>query len=401
MQISWHHLLILLLGRLLLNATTRVIYPLLAFLASGFDVDLRTVSLLVTVQVGTQLLSPLGGTLADMRGERATMIWGLLLFCGGAVICALAATLLPFLVGYGLTGLGTALYHPANQSYASARSAYRRRGRVLGFLELSWALSALLGVSALVWLVETSNDWSPAFWWLCGVGVLTLLLTWVGLPQAPRSSAPADAPRLRRLEVLARGVVLATMLLVFCEMIGLEFLWVSYAAWLEADFGATLEQIGWLFGIIGLLELGGSLLATLFTDRLGKRRAVIVGLTAAALVQLVLPWSGGNWPLFVVLFLLLGLVMEFSIVSSVVLVSGVAPDARGTVIAMSVAARGLGRMAGSLLGPLLWENFGFLANGTAAGIFSLLGALVCWQLIREGESDSTVPAIPAGVSDAG
>jgi predicted MFS family arabinose efflux permease len=118
-------------------------------------------------------------------------------------------------------------------------------------------------------------------------------------------------------------------------------------------------------------------------------------------VQLVLPWSSGNWPLFVVLFLLLGLVMEFSIVSSVVLVSGIAPDARGTVIALSVAARGLGRMAGSLLGPLLWENFGFLANGTTAGIFSLVGALVCWQLVREGESDNTLPAIPAGASDMG
>jgi predicted MFS family arabinose efflux permease len=398
MHISWHHLLILLLGRLLLNATTRVIYPLLAFLASGFDVELGTVSLLVTVQVGTQLLSPLGGTLADARGERTTMLWGLLIFCGGAALCAFATSLLPFLIGYGLTGLGTALYHPANQSYASARSAYRRRGRVLGFLELSWALSALLGVSALVWLVESSNDWSPAFWWLFGVGVVTLLLTWGGLPRTPRMT-PADTARLGRLEVLGRGVVLATMLLVFCEMIGLELLWVSYAVWLESDFGATLDQIGLLFGIIGVLELGGSLSATLLTDWLGKRRAVVLGLLAAGLVQLALPWSSGNWPLFVVLFLLLGLVMEFSIVSTVVLVSGVAPEARGTVIALSVAARGLGRLAGSLVGPQLWEHIGFLANGTAAGLFSLAGALICWQLVREGESDTSRPTVAAGAPD--
>lgn len=391
--LSWRELAILLGGRLVFNTGFRLLYPLLAFLSVGFGVSLQTASLLVTVQVAATLLSPLGGAFSDARGERAALIGGLALFCAGAVVCALAASFWPFLAGYALIGLATALFMPAVQAYASNRSNYSQRGRVLGFLELSWALAAMVGVAGLALLVELRGTWGPAFAVLGAVGALMLALTLTldyGRGSLEREGRLDREGRERKGLLAGMGAALrapsvaATLAFVTLQMCAVELIFVAYAAWLEGDFGASTQQLGLVFGLVGLAELGGSLGATLFTDRVGKRRAVLLGFTATGLLMLLLPSSAGNWGLFLVLFLLFGLCFEFAIVSVFPLVSGLGAGARGTVLALAVAASGLGRIVGSLAGPRLFAGAGFWANGLLAGAIALAGVALGWALVREG-----------------
>lgn len=391
--LSWRELAILLGGRLVFNTGFRLLYPLLAFLSVGFGVSLQTASLLVTVQVAATLLSPLGGAFSDARGERAALIGGLALFCAGAVVCALAPSFWPFLAGYALIGLATALFMPAVQSYASNRSDYSQRGRVLGFLELSWALAAMVGVTGLALLVELRGTWGPAFAVLGAVGALMLALTLTldyGRGSLEREGRLDREGRERKGLLAGMGAALrapsvaATLAFVTLQMCAVELIFVAYAAWLEGDFGASTQQLGLVFGLVGLAELGGALGATLFTDRVGKRRAVLLGFTATGLLMLLLPSSAGNWGLFLVLFLLFGLCFEFAIVSIFPLVSGLGAGARGTVLALAVAASGLGRIVGSLAGPRLFAGAGFWANGLLAGAIALAGVALGWALVREG-----------------
>lgn len=391
--LSWRELAILLGGRLVFNTGFRLLYPLLAFLSVGFGVSLQTASLLVTVQVAATLLSPLGGAFSDARGERAALIGGLALFCAGAVVCALAPSFWPFLAGYALIGLATALFMPAVQAYASNRSDYSQRGRVLGFLELSWALAAMVGVTGLALLVELRGTWGPAFAVLGAVGALMLALTLTldyGRGSLEREGRLDREGRERKGLLAGMGAALrapsvaATLAFVTLQMCAVELIFVAYAAWLEGDFGASTQQLGLVFGLVGLAELGGALGATLFTDRVGKRRAVLLGFTATGLLMLLLPSSAGNWGLFLVLFLLFGLCFEFAIVSIFPLVSGLGAGARGTVLALAVAASGLGRIVGSLAGPRLFAGAGFWANGLLAGAIALAGVALGWALVREG-----------------
>ena len=391
--LSWRELAILLGGRLVFNTGFRLLYPLLAFLSVGFGVSLQTASLLVTVQVAATLLSPLGGAFSDARGERAALIGGLALFCAGAVVCALAPSFWPFLAGYALIGLATALFMPAVQAYASNRSDYSQRGRVLGFLELSWALAAMVGVAGLALLVELRGTWGPAFAVLGAVGALMLALTLTldyGRGSLEREGRLDREGRERKGLLAGMGAALrapsvaATLAFVTLQMCAVELIFVAYAAWLEGDFGASTQQLGLVFGLVGLAELGGALGATLFTDRVGKRRAVLLGFTATGLLMLLLPSSAGNWGLFLVLFLLFGLCFEFAIVSIFPLVSGLGAGARGTVLALAVAASGLGRIVGSLAGPRLFAGAGFWANGLLAGAIALAGVALGWALVREG-----------------
>jgi predicted MFS family arabinose efflux permease len=385
--LTWRQILILLGGRLTLNTAFRIVYPLLTFLATGLHIDLGTASLLITAQVAATLISPLGGSLADAYGERTTMIGGLLLFCLGAAVCAIAREFMLFMVGYGVIGLATALYHPSAQAYASARTPYAQRGRVLGILELSWAFAALIGVTSLSWLIGIDDTWAPAFWALFILGVLSLLGTIIELPPVPhvRLARPADAPRLNR-HALAQPSVIAALLCMFCTLLAAELIFVVYAGWIEADFGATTEQLALVFGLLGFVELAGSSGSTLLVDRFGKRRTVLVAFTIVAMFQALLPISAGNWGLFLLLFLLFDLWFEFAIVSVFPLISGILPEARGTMLSLSVAAIGLGRVVGSLVGPLIWTEFGFIANGLLAGTMTALGVIICLLFVREGET---------------
>ncbi|NJN15335.1 MAG: MFS transporter [Oscillochloris sp.] len=384
--LGWWPLLVLVLGRLIFNAAFRIVYPLLAFLANGFGVSLETVSLLVTIQVAATLISPIGGMVSDARGERFTLLLGMAIYGLGTLLCALTDQFGLFLVGYSLIGLATALYMPAVQSYASARSNYAQRARVLGILELSWALAALLGVAGLTALIEVNNDWTPAYWVLFGLGLVMMALSLTLPGDPPRVPRNAQEPQMRLATLLRRPEIFAALALVFCQLAAVELIFVVYAGWLEQDFGASTQQLGQIFGLLGIVELLGASAATLLTDRIGKRRAVLFGFAAVALSMLLLPFSSGNWALFLLFFLLFDLVFEFSIVSAFPLMSGLTHQGRGTVLAATVGVIGLGRILGSVVGPRLFVAYGFGANAWLAAGLAVIGVVIGVLLVREGDA---------------
>jgi MFS transporter, DHA1 family, inner membrane transport protein len=378
------------LGRLALNIAYRIIYPLQPFLAQHLQVDLRTVSALVTVQVLASIISPLGGTLADTRGERATMTAGLTLFCVGAALCALATGFGGFLAGYTLLGLAVALYQPAALAYLSKHTSYERRGWALGVSETSWAAAALLGVAPLMYLVQLTDSAAAAFWIILAVGACSLALIRFGLPALPhRDPASGEHVGVARQRIDWRALqtpsvigVLGLLLLTACAV---DMILVVQGAWSKASLGANDAQLGQVFGLLGIAELIGSLSSTVLVDRVGKKRAVLAGYALTAMAMLALPLSEGSWLLFLPLYFLFDLCFEFSIVSSFPLISGVAPTVRGTLMALSVLVIGVGRALGSQLGTPLWSSYSIWANGAIGAGLLLAGVLLCWALVREAE----------------
>jgi predicted MFS family arabinose efflux permease len=221
-----------------------------------------------------------------------------------------------------------------------------------------------------------------------GAGLLVLASLAIALPAAPHIRLADTGERLQiGGAMLAQPSVVAMLAFLVCTLIASEIVFVVYAAWLHAAFGATTEQLGLVFGLLGFAELGGSIGSTLLVDRMGKRRSVLLAFALTAVLQALLPFSAGRWALFLPLFLLFDLCFEFAIVSAFPLISGIVPLARGTMLALGTAAIGLGRVAGSLLGAPLWERYGFVANGLLGGGLTLAGVAICLLFVREGEHD--------------
>ena len=135
----------------------RMVYPYLAFFSVGLGVDQATLSLAITARAVFGVAGPFVASVADQRGRKAGMLFGLLLFTAGAGLVVVWPTFQSFLLALVLTQLGKYAFDPAMQAYLGDRVPYERRGRVLAVTELGWSLSLVIGVLAMGLLIAHSG----------------------------------------------------------------------------------------------------------------------------------------------------------------------------------------------------------------------------------------------------
>ncbi|MEE2710983.1 MAG: hypothetical protein VYA69_15465, partial [Gemmatimonadota bacterium] len=134
---------------------------------------------------------------------------------------------------------------------------------------------------------------------------------------------------------------------------------------------------GMVVVILGLTELGGSGLSSAFIDRLGKRRGLLIGFSMASLVLLFLPYLDTSLWLAVTGLAFYSLMFEFTIVSSIPLLSEQMPDARGMTLTVGILSISLSRLMIAPVAAWLIVNVSFTvtclvgALGTSGGVLVL------------------------------
>ncbi len=371
-------LVVILLARVALNLQFRVVYPFLPAISRGLGVPLETASLLLTIRSLVGALSPIYGLAADRYGRRPLMLAGLLALVAGAGLTALAPGLGVALLAFTLLGFSKAAFDPAMQAYVGDSVPYERRGRVMSLLELSWSLSWFLGVPIAGFLIARSG-WRAPFVLIAGAGVLALAALWGLCPQCGRTAIPIDRTALLRTfgrVPWRRCLPLLTM--TWLITLANENVFIVYGDWLEKQFDLAVAALGLASLVISVAELTAEFASAALVDSLGKRRSVFAGLILTVGAYLLLPRLAGGLGTALTGVALMFLTFEFSIVASIPLISELAPDVRGTVMALNVSAASLGRMAGSLSGPRLWAADGLPAVALTSAMFVLIAALIIW-----------------------
>lgn len=374
-------------SRIVLNAIFRLGYPLVPFVAGHLGVTITAATWIVTIQVLTGLASPLGGWLGDRYGHRHLMMLGLGLVTVGSGSVVFASTLPLLVAALAISGIGTAMFNPSMQAYVSNLTPFSRRGRALGLVELSWSLAGIFAVPPLVALAEATTGIARPFGLLSMLMLGMMVLNHIVLPQETHATGdrrPAPAP-LRLVVTQPSFVALFGFL--WLVLFGQETLFIAQAPWLTQRFGATPHDIATALFAFGIGELVGVLLSTLFTDRLGKRRAPLLGFTGTAVIYLLLTLFATSWPRYLLLFALYGLCFEFAIVSSFSLSSAINPAARGTLMAAAATATQTGRAAGSWFGIRLFQAANLVGNGFTAVIVTAIGILIGVLGVHPQEQD--------------
>ncbi len=371
--------------RIALNSAYRMVYPFLALFARGLGVDVETFSLVLTGRSLLGLLSPVVAPLADRRGRKVSLLLGLGVYTLSTGAVALFPSLFTFVLALLLTSLGNIIFVPAMQAYLGDAVPYARRGRVLAITELSWSLAFIAGVPLLGWLLS-GRGWSAPFGLLAGLGVVCLALIAFFIPNSrPELRRDAEGGAIQPgglRSVLALPAALATLLMSFSITTGNEVINLMFGVWLEDSFNLRLEALAASTAVLGLAELGGESLTVALVDRLGKGRAIRIGLLANMAACLSLWLLGGSEAGALFSLFLFYLSFEFTMVSCLPLISEVAPGARATLLAVNMMTFSLGRGAGALLGPQLYK-LGFGANALAAVAFNLL-AFFALRRVKEG-----------------
>lgn len=370
------------LGRFVLNTSRRFVYPFAPALSRGLGVPITSITSLIAINQATGLFSPLFGPISDRWGYRVMLLTGL----GMLAVGMFASGLLPLygiiMVALFLAGLGKSIFDPALQAYLGERVPFHRRGLVIGITEFAWAGGSLVGIPLAGVLIDRLG-WQAPFLVLGSLSLLCMLaLAYLIPPSSGRRAPTAEKTSFKKAwqQLSQNRMALAGLAFGFWISIANDNLFVVLGLWLES-FGLSLTAVGLAASIIGAAELVGETLTAFAADRIGLKRAMLVGLGLATVSYLLLPLLGVTLPLALAMLFILFLFFEFSVVTSLSFFTEVMPEARATMMSALIAALSLGRVIGALIGGPVWVAGGLLWVGIVSAAASAL-ALVClgWGL---------------------
>lgn len=371
------------LCRFILNTSRRFVYPFAPILSRGLGVPLTAITSLIALNWGTGIMAVLIGPLTDRLGYRLMMIIGMVLLAVGLLVSGIFPVYSVVVIALFLAALGKAVFDPAVQAYISENVPYRRRALAIGFLEYSWAGSALLGIPALALVIDKFGWRSPFF--LMGVlALLGIFALMVLIPRANMNATRQDSKiNLKKAwkDVLQQKPARGALVFIFLVSAANDNLFVVYGAWLENSFGLSIVALGLGTGVIGLAELLGETMTAMLADRIGLKRSVVTGLTICIIFYVVLPFAGQTVTTAFVSLFLIFVAFEFMIVASVSMATELLPETRATMMATYMGAASLGRVVGALIGGPVWLIGGIYATGLVSALISAmaLGALL-WGL---------------------
>jgi predicted MFS family arabinose efflux permease len=371
--------------RTTLNTAHRMVYPFLSAFARGLGVDLTVLSGVMAARALVATIGPFAATLADRLGRKVGILLGVGLFSLGAGLVLAWPTFWAFAAALIVMTLGKYVFDISLVSWIGDRTPYERRGRVLAFTEFGWSLAFIVGVP-LVGFAIARLGWNSPYLFFASLGVVAFVVLWFIIPGDGKGSRlPHDGSASLSLAAILRSPAWLSILAVLC--LGLfssaanETVNLLFGVWLEQSFGLQIAALGAASAVIGLSELGGEGLVAAFVDRIGKPRAVALGLTVNSLAALALPLLGRSATGALIGLFFFYISFEFTIVSSIPLMTEVLPEARATVLALNVAGLSLGRALGAFTAPRLYA-LGFWAVAAGAVIFNLLAVLALWQAAR-------------------
>ena len=305
--------------RLAIDTTTQLFYPFLQTVALGLALDIVFLGRLVSLRSLAGLSAPLFGSAADRYGYRRIMRLSLLLCAAGMFLLGSGAGIWSVVAGMIVSGAGLTGFLPTCQAYISAQLPFAQRARGIGALEYSWALAGIVGLPLMGFLFGRFN-WQGFPSIVLGTAMLAGWVLLGFVPEATAGSAREESGADRGREVVpkrvrsrsltpllsslpplraqtiaslfdlgpnwraALAVISANALFDFSQV----HILIAHGAWLQTEYGLVPKTLGLVALAQGAANLCGSVLVSLITDRIGKKRAVQAGMLGSLLVYMSL-----------------------------------------------------------------------------------------------------------------
>ncbi len=415
------------LAILLSQLGTNIINVALPTLVTDLGVDFGAVQWVVVsyLLVVTALIVGVG-RFGDQLGKKRLYLWGLAIFMAASVLCALSTHLPLLIAGRAGQGLGGAILMALSFAFVGEVFPKERTGFAMGVLSTMVSFGIALGPS-LGALVLAAFGWQAVFWVNLPFGLLAFLLVARYLPHAvdaPRHPVPAARFDWLGTILLALTLGAYSLAMTFSGKLGfaaplvlqlalgaLVGLALFLAIQVKAStpllklsmFNNALLSLSMVMSVlvyavmmatlvlgpfflskalaldtrmVGLVMTVGPLAAALMgvpagavADRIGARRAMVMGLAVFTIGAVVMSWVSqtGGVATYVVAILLISVGLAFfQTPNNTAVMADARPEQRGLVSGLLALARNLGLITGaSMMGALFAHAVG--GDATSAG----------------------------------
>jgi len=335
------------------------------------------------------------GLVSDKTGSRkGLLVLATLAFSVCSFLTGIAASFAMMLGARLLMGVAEGGIMPISHSMIATEVEPRHRGLAMGVTQ-NFGSNLLGSFVAPVLLVAFAQQfgWRHAFFLAGAPGLLTALLMWRFLKEAPVAGAAASDAR----EKGSLREALAERNVVICAVLGV--LLVSYLVLCWAFMPLYLTQVrhydaqtmGWLMGALGISATIGAFAISALSDRVGRRPLLII----MPLIAVILPlgamyYEGSVWGLAAIFFVGWGVNGIFPLFMGTVPSESVSPRHMATALGICM---GTGEILGGVLAPSL---AGTVADrvGLQAPLWMMLGVTVAGALLAFGLRE-TAPRVLA------
>lgn len=376
---------LLILGRFASNVGVRFPFSFIAPLARGLGVSVDTMGLVLGLRELTGLAAPALGRRSD-AGARHRMLAAGLAGCGAAMaLGALSPGLVAMAVAMVAFGLGKGAHDTSSNGWIGDHVPFSRRGRITGLVETSWALALVVGVPLMGVLIARVGWRSP----FVATAVLTLAVAGglrrvlgpdVSTGEVVAASTDDDARAGRRWPAPPVVAAIGTLSLLALAM---QLVTVALGPWLEDEFGFSVAAVGTASILLGLGELVAAVSSARFTDVLGKRRSVLVGMAPMVPCLVALAWVEGRTALALALFTVVSIGFEFAFVSALPILTELAPDARATTVGQAFASFTTTRALATVVGAWAYVHWGMAPLAVAAAAITVVGIALVITRVEE------------------
>ncbi|HSA49725.1 MAG TPA: MFS transporter [Yinghuangia sp.] len=176
---------VLAFGGIVASLMQSLVIPLLGDLPEILDTSASNASWIVTVTLlMTAVATPVSGRLGDLYGKRRMLLICTVPLIAGSVICALAGSLIPMIIGRALQGIGAGVV-PLGMSALRDLLPPERLGSGIALISSSLGIGAALGLPIAAAVTENA-DWRVLFWSAAVLSALAAVLIWFLVPESPR-----------------------------------------------------------------------------------------------------------------------------------------------------------------------------------------------------------------------
>lgn len=319
------------------------------------------------------------GLLADRIGRKKTLMANLLFFSVFGVATGFAKTYAVFLIIRGLFGVGMGGEWGVGSSLAMEKTPKEKRGIVSGLLQEGYAAGNLLA-AAVYFFVFPRWGWRPMFF----IGGIPALLA-IYVRTFVQESEVWERTRTRDFGAYARQLASHWKIFLYLFVLMTLMNFIShgtqdmYPTFLKRDWKLTPERVATISMIANVGAILGGVIFGHFSDRLGRRKAIVAALILAIFVVPL-------WALSPTIGLLIagGFMMQFMVQGAWGVIPAhineLAPDSvrgflPGFAYQCGVAAAGLVGYIEAVFAERM--SYAHAMSLTAVTVFTL-GAIIAW-----------------------
>ncbi len=358
-----------------------VLSPLGAVLLKELDIKASQFGLVVSAYAFSAGISGvLSAGFADKFDRKKFLLFFYAGFLIGTVCCAMAETYNMLLLARIVTGIFGGVIGSICFAIATDIFKIELRGRVMGYLQMAFAASQVLGIPIGLKLAEVYG-WHSSFWMIVVFGIpLGIIIAIFMKPinahlliQKKKNAFRHLVDTINNKEHLRAYI--ATVLLATGGFMMMPF----GSAFSTNNLGLSIKQLPLLFGITGIFTIVMGPLIGKFSDTIGRFKMFLGGSILSMLIISIYTHLGVTpFYLIIVLNVIMFMGITARIISSSALISTVPkPENRGAFMSINASIQQMsGGLASALAGVIVVKTpSGYLEN------YDILGYVVICSMI--------------------